>query len=455
MTLKLKFLGATECVTGSKYLVKTEKHCILVDCGLFQGRKELRLRNWDKFPIDPSTINAVLLTHAHLDHCGYLPLLIKNGFCGKIYSTPATKDLCSILLPDSGYLQEELAYFANKHKFSKHKPALPLYTKNEAEVSLHHFKTINFGENFQLFDNFNIQFNRAGHILGAATILIKNQGQSILFSGDLGRPNDPIMRPPEAIKNTDYLIMESTYGDRIHEKPSPLDLLAAVINHTEKRGGTILIPSFAVGRAQTILYLISKLKEAQRIADIPIFLDSPMAIDATEIFLRYSDEHKLSAHETEQVCKTAKYINTVKESKELDRQQEPKIIISASGMAVGGRVLHHIKTFAPDSRNVIVFTGYQAEGTRGDILVRKHQREIKLLGEIITVNAEIMELENISAHADVEEIMLWLKNFATAPKAVFITHGEIDATHKLCTTITKKLNWQCIIPTYMEEVVLK
>lgn len=452
--MKIKFLGATECVTGSKYLIATSEHSILVDCGLFQGRKELRLRNWEKFPIDPSGINAVLLTHAHLDHSGYIPLLVKNGFRGKIYCTPATKELCSVLLPDSGYLQEELARFANKHKISKHKPALPLYTKEEAEASLRYFQEIDFGKDYQICEDLNVQFNRAGHILGAATILVTSKELSVLFSGDLGRLNDPIMYPPEIIKHTDYLIMESTYGDRLHEKQSPLDQLEEVVNRAVQRGGTIVIPAFAVGRAQIILYLIYKLKEAKRIPELPVFLDSPMAIDATEIFLRYKDEHKLSPSETSRVCKSAKYINTVEESKELDTYKTPKIIISASGMASGGRVLHHLKTFAGDERNIILFTGYQAEGTRGDILLRKHKKEIKLLGELITVNAEVLELENVSAHADVEEIIMWLRNLENAPKKVFITHGEEEAAHGLCESITKNFKWKCITPKYMQEETL-
>lgn len=453
--MKLSFLGATGCVTGSKYLIATQKHNVLVDCGLFQGRKELRLRNWEKFPIEPSNIHAVLLTHAHLDHSGYLPLLIKNGFHGKVYCTEATKDLCSVLLPDSGYLQEEQAYFANKHKISKHKPALPLYTKDEAEVSLRYFKTINFGEEYQLYDDIKIKFNRAGHILGAAMILVQSNNTSVLFSGDLGRFNDPIMFPPDPIKNADYLIMESTYGDREHEKQSPLDQLSNIINRTLQRGGTILIPAFAVGRAQSILYFIYKLKVANKIPNTPVFLDSPMAVDATEIFLRHSAEHRLSPNEASQVCKSAKYVNTVEESKALDIDKTPKIIISASGMAVGGRVLHHLKVFASDERNTILFTGYQAEGTRGDTLVRKHKHEVKLLGEIIAVNAEILELENVSAHADIGEIMLWLQNFVKAPKTVFITHGEVSAAHGLCDNITKNLHWHCITPTYMQQEILK
>ena len=458
MTIKLKFLGATECVTGSKYLIQTEKENILVDCGLFQGRKELRLRNWDKFPIDPSTIHAVLLTHAHLDHSGYIPLLVKNGFCGKIYCTPSTYDLCSILLPDSGYLQEEAARFANKHKFSKHKPALPLYTEKDAEASLRYFKLVDFEKNYQLFDddaNINICFNRSGHILGAATILVKTKETSILFSGDLGRLNDPIMQPPQPIIHADYLVIESTYGNRAHENISPLDQLETVINRIAKRNGTIVVPAFAVGRAQTILYLIHVLKETQRIPNIPVFLDSPMAIDATEIFLRYNSEHKLSSNEANQVCKGATYVNTVEESKAISMNKAAKIIISASGMAVGGRVLHHIKTFGPDERNAILFTGYQADGTRGDTLVRKHQREVKIFGQTVPINAEILELENVSAHADAEEIMLWLKNFIIAPKTVFITHGEVDAAHALNAKITESFDWSCVIPTYMQESVLK
>jgi metallo-beta-lactamase family protein len=449
--MKLKFLGAAECVTGSKYLLTTKNHRVLVDCGLFQGEKELRLRNWAEFPVPPKDIDAVILTHAHLDHSGYLPLLVKNGFTGKIYCTPATFDLCSILLPDSGYLQEEYANLANRKGFSKHAPALPLYTKEDAIKSLASFETINFNKPKQLFPDFTFQFNYAGHILGAATVLVKAENISILFSGDLGRSNDDMMYPPKQIEEADYLLIESTYGKREHVGRNPKYELADIINQTAKQNGTILVPAFAVGRAQKLLHLIHDLKVAHKIPDLPVFLDSPMAIDATEIFLRYPKEHKLSAAEAAAVGKTARYINSVEESKALDIDPSPKIIISASGMAAGGRVLHHIKTYAPDEKNSILFAGFQASGTRGDLLVNKGKKEIKLFGQIVPVNARIDNLENVSAHADADEIVDWVSSLKHPPKKVFIIHGEADAAASLCQKLHLKFNWRCTVPKYLQE----
>lgn len=449
--MKIKFLGATETVTGSKYLVTLdERRKILLDCGLFQGYKELRLKNWASLPVNPREIDAVILTHAHIDHSGYLPLLVKNGFSGKIYCTQATQELCQILLVDSAYLQEEEARFANEHGYSKHTPALPLYTVKDAERSLKQFYAHDFGKEYRLYDDLIFQFNRAGHILGAATVLLKHQGVSIAFSGDLGRPYDPVMRPPVAIPHADYLVLESTYGDRRHDDKDPVVALGEIINRTAKRGGTVVIPAFAVGRAQNILYFLSQLKANNCIPNLPIFLDSPMAIDATELFCRHIKEHRLTPEQCHQIGKMATYVHTVEESKELDTNLTPKIIVSASGMATGGRVLHHIKTYAPDSRNTMLFTGFQAGGTRGDRLVRG-ETQIKMLGEYIPVNAEIAMLHNTSAHADYEETLHWLKQFQSPPRKTFITHGEKAAALALKEKIVTELNWNCLIPKYLQE----
>jgi metallo-beta-lactamase family protein len=451
--MKITFLGAAQTVTGSKYLINFSKKNILIDCGLFQGKKDLRLRNWAKFPFDPAAIDAVILTHAHIDHTGYIPLLVKNGFTGPIYCTYPTADLCKILLPDSGYLQEEEAVYANKHQTSKHHPALPLYTMADAVTSLKQLKGCAFGKVYKLCDGFTFEFNRAGHILGAAMVKIKYQDISLLFTGDLGRLHDPVMKSPVTIRSTDYLVLESTYGNRHHEVEDPTQALRGIINRTIKRGGALIIPAFAVGRVQTLLYLIYQLKIKKQITDIPVFVDSPMATNATALFCRYSSEHILSVEKCRQVYGAVHYVHTVEESKQLNEERIPKIIISSSGMATGGRVLHHIRAFADDCRNTLLFTGFQASGTRGDRLVRG-EREIRIFGETISVNAEVVQLNNLSAHADQGEILAWLKGFQSPPRKVFITHGELEAALALKESIESIFSWQCIVPSYLQEEIL-
>lgn len=448
--MQITFLGATETVTGSKYLITTEKQKILIDCGLFQGLKQLRQRNWDKFPIDPATINAVVLTHAHIDHSGYLPLLIKNGFTGKIYCSPATFDLCSILLPDSGYLQEEEAKFANKHGFSKHKPALPLYTKEDAEKALLQFQVIDFNIPLKFVDDLTITLKHAGHILGAAVVYLKQHDTTLVFSGDLGRLNDSFMKAPESIHKLDYLVLESTYGDRLHEKSNTLDTIEAIINRTIKRGGSIIIPAFAVGRAQMMLYFIYLLKQAGKIPNIPVYLDSPMAINATELLCKYAEEHKIPKGVCKEVCDMATYIHTPEESKALNAQSSPIIIISASGMLEGGRILHHIKYFGSDPRNTILLTGYQAAGTRGEALANG-KKTLKIHGEIHTINAEVVALNNLSAHADYKETIQWLSQLKEAPRKIFLTHGELSSAQALQKRIKDELGWNCVIPKYLQK----
>lgn len=451
--MNLQFLGATQTVTGSKYLLTIGDKKILIDCGLFQGLKELRLRNWAKLPLDPASINAVVLTHAHIDHSGYLPLLVKNGFAGKVFCTQGTKELCEILLPDSGYLQEEEANHANKYGYSKHKPALPLYTMEDAKTSLQNLAPCDFDRDYKIYDDVVIRFNPAGHIIGAATVLCKAKNTSVLFSGDLGRQHDAVMYPPEIVQQADYLVMESTYGDKLHEKEDPAEQLGEIINRTVRRGGTLIIPAFAVGRTQQILYFIYMLKKEGKIANIPVFLDSPMATSATEILVRHCKDHRLSPAECAAVDNVAKYVSSVEESKKIDVSAMPKIVISASGMATGGRVLYHIRTYAGDSRNTILFAGYQAAGTRGDTMLRGIN-EIKMWGEIIPVNAEVIALHNISAHADYEEILEWLRNFRTPPHQTFVTHGEINASKALREKIEEELHWKCKVPKYLESFEL-
>jgi len=452
--LKITFLGAVETVTGSKYLLESSSKKILVDCGLFQGHKELRSKNWSKLPFEPSNIDAVILTHAHIDHTGYIPLLVKNGFKGKIYCSDGTFALCKILLPDSGFLQEEEAQFANKYGYSKHTPAMPLYTAEDAKISLEQFQPCDFEKINTFFDkNITFQFRAAGHILGASTVYIKMNDISVTFSGDVGRMQDPIMRPPKPIPYTDYLVLESTYGNRLHHKMDPQSQLKAIINRTVKRGGTIVIPAFAVGRAQSILYYIHELKTNKQIPDIPVFLDSPMAISVTDLFCQFMQEHRLTKNKCEYLNSVAIYTNSVAESKKIDTIQGSKIIISASGMATGGRVLHHINVFGPDEKSTIIFTGFQAAGTRGERML-KGEKEIRLLGETVKINAEVTELHNTSAHADYEELLEWLKRVPKAPKKVFLTHGEPDAALALKKYIEEKLHWTCVIPKYLQEEVL-
>lgn len=451
VSMYIQFLGATQTVTGSKYLIQIEKdNPILIDCGLFQGYKELRLRNWAKLPLNPSSIKNVLLTHAHIDHSGYIPLLIKNGFRGKIYCTESTYQLCEILLPDSGYLHEEEAYYANKKGYSKHHPALPLYTKEDAIESLNYFHPITYNKPYEIQNEIIASFHPAGHILGSAFIRIECQDKSILFTGDLGRTIDPILKPAHPPISSDYLVVESTYGNRLHEENSPEQQLNDIINKTVKRGGVIIIPAFAVGRTQTLLYYIQQLKEKKKISDIPVFVDSPMATNVTELFSRHDDECRLNDSQCMEVCNVAQYIRTVDESKALGKHKSPMIIISASGMATGGRVLHHIINFASNERNTILFTGFQAGGTRGHRIIN-NEKEIKMFGQMVPINAEIIQMENMSAHADYSEMLTWLGKIKTPPKKVFITHGEKEAAESLQQKIQQQLQWPCSIPGYLDK----
>lgn len=451
--MNIIFLGGVGTVTGSRYLLTVDDKNILVDCGLFQGYKELRLRNWAPFPISPSKIHSVLLTHAHLDHSGYLPLLVKHGFSGNIYCTEGTKDLCDILLPDSGYLQEEEAFFANKHGFSKHRPALPLYTVEDAKQALTHFRPQSYRTVLSLDDIFQIQFIPAGHIIGAAFVQVTAKNNTILFTGDMGRPQDPVMRAPTLITEADYLVIESTYGNRLHEHEEAKDLIKNIVNDTLSRGGSLIIPSFAVGRAQSILYYLSQLKAEKAIPEVPIYLDSPMAINATDILAHHAEDHRLSADACKALCHAATYIRTVDESKAIDANKQPKIIISASGMATGGRILHHLKTYAPNPKNTLLFTGYQAGGTRGDRIL-KGEKEVKIHGEMIPINAHVEVLGNTSAHADYQEMLDWLKHFTKPPKKVFITHGEPEAALSLKAKIEETLGWHCVVPELMQNEAL-
>ncbi len=451
--MKITFLGATGTVTGSKYLVSSGSKFILVDCGLFQGFKELRLRNWTPLPVKPKLIDAIILTHAHIDHTGYLPLLVKNGFSGRVYCSSATRDLCKILLPDSGHLQEEEAKYANKRGYSKHKPALPLYTEKDAVRSLKQFSPIDLGQDLRLGDGLLFRLSPSGHILGASFVSLRDSGNSILFSGDIGRPNDPIMTAPAIARKTDYLVVESTYGDKLHDPADPQIELGSIINRTVKRDGVIVVPAFAVGRAQLLLYYIHLLKKSKTIPDIPVFLNSPMAVDVNHVLHDHLGEHRLTPEMCEAICNTARIVNSVEESKALNKKKGPMIIVAASGMVTGGRVLHHLVSFAPDPRNTILFVGFQAEGTRGAAILNGAE-SVKIHGRHVSIKSEVAYIDNLSAHADYAEILEWLGNFDSPPKETFITHGEPKPANALRQQIEQELGWNCRVPEYLEEVVL-
>jgi metallo-beta-lactamase family protein len=438
-------LGGAGTVTGSKHLLEADGRRILVDCGLFQGLKNLRELNWAPFPIDPSSIDAVVLTHAHLDHSGYIPRLTNSGFDGPVFCTHATRDVAELILKDSGHLQEKDAEFANRHGFSKHHPALPLYTVEDAEGALKRFSPVTAHAEVQLPGGARAVFRRAGHILGACTVEITWDGVTVAFSGDLGRYDDPLMVDPEPVADADYVVVESTYGDRLHDKADPTEALGEVVERTVARGGTVVIPAFAVGRAQELLYHLWKLKHAGRLGLIPVYLDSPMAIDASLLFCRHAAEHRLAPEMCRTVCGVATYVRDVEDSKKLSASPMPKVIISASGMATGGRVLHHLKAFGGDRRSTILFTGFQAAGTRGRDLLQG-RREVKIHGQWIGIAAEIANLSMLSAHADADEILRWLGGFKRAPRRTFIVHGEPSASEALRVRIDRDLRWDATVP---------
>ncbi len=456
--MKVQFFGATGTVTGSRYLVTHGKTKVLVDAGLFQGFKNLRLKNWDSFPVNPEDIDAVLLTHAHLDHSGYLPLLVKNGFRGSIFATAATIDLCRILLPDSGYLQEEEAKFANKRGYSKHKPALPLYTVEDAKACLDLFVPVPWKEPKSLakqgLGEITFEFHPAGHLLGAASILIRADGNSICFSGDVGRTNDPLIRSPEFHKGCNNLVIESTYGNRTHPASEPQEELKDVILRTLKRNGILLIPSFAIGRAQLILYFLLQLKRKNAIPkDLPIYLNSPMASQANKTYAAHLGELKIKPTEFQEISSMVQIVGSPEESQALNEKGEPAIIIAASGMATGGRVLHHLKSLAPNPNNTILFVGFQAGGTRGDLIVRGAE-EIKIHGEYWPVRAEVVNMETLSAHADANEIIGWIKGLENKPRRVYVTHGEPAAADSLRRRIEEELRIPALVPEYGQEFSL-
>ena len=451
--LTLTCLGGAGTVTGSKHLLTHGDTRILIDCGLFQGLKNLRELNWQRLAVAPDTIDAVVLTHAHLDHCGYLPRLVLDGFDGEIYATAASRDVAELILLDSAWLQEKDAEFANRKGFSKHKPALPLYRVKDAERTLKQFRIAPWHKAVELPGGAQLQMRRAGHILGAATVQVDIGGQRIVFSGDLGRYGDNVMHDPEPVTEADYIVIESTYGNRQHDRSDPLEALAEVIERTVQRGGTVVIPAFAVGRAQALIHDLWLLHQSGRLKGIPVFLDSPMATSATELLRRHQPDHKLTYDECAAAFNSVTYVRDVEESKALTSNRYPKVIISASGMATGGRVLHHIAAFAGDHRNTLLFSGFQAAGTRGRKLLQG-AREVKIYGHWMPVNAEVAELPMLSAHADSDELMRWLSNFQRPPQHVFVVHGEAEASEALRERIQRELSWPVSVPLQNQQQLL-
>lgn len=451
--MKIKFLGAAGTVTGSKYLLESNSgQRILIDCGLFQGLKQLRLRNWEKFSIDPKSISAMILTHAHLDHSGYIPKLVKEGFSNEIFCTPPTRALAEILLEDSAQLKEEEAEYANRKNFSKHHPALPLYTDEDVQKSLKLFRSKNLKEEFSIGD-FKIKFYEAGHIIGAVSALIEADDVRILFSGDLGRSNDLLIDPPAHPPVTDYIVMESTYGDRSHPNIDPIEAMKELIQSTIEKQSVLLIASFAVGRAQTMIYSIFKVFEKYPNLRMPVFVNSPMAESATRIAQQFINEQKLDKSTSQRMYEIATFIADVNESKELNKQSGPMIIISASGMLTGGRILHHLQAFGDDPNNTIVLAGFQAAGTRGAALARG-ERLIKFFGYYHDIEAQVKQFDFLSAHADQQELLEWLKSASSRPKKVFLSHGEPEAADTLRRKIEEELNLVVKVAEDGEEILL-
>ncbi|RWA75401.1 MAG: MBL fold metallo-hydrolase [Mesorhizobium sp.] len=453
-SFSLRFLGAAGTVTGSRYLVEADGHRILVDCGLFQGYKQLRARNRAPFPVPPESIETVLLTHAHLDHSGYIPALVRDGFRGSVVCTPATAELCALLLPDSGHLQEEEARYARQKGYSKHADPRPLYTVEDARASLERIATREFDSDFDVGHGIRARFIHAGHLLGAAQIRLDLAGTILHFSGDLGRTQDPLMRPPEPLREADVLVCESTYGNRRHPRIDPEAELAPIIQRVVARGGVIVIPAFAVGRAQAIMLNIARLRDRGAIPAVPVYLNSPMAIDATDIYHRFHDEHHVSLDDCRAMYTLATFVRTVEESKALNLRRGPMIIISASGMLTGGRVLHHIQAFGADARNAILLSGFQAGGTRGATLAAGADH-LRMFGHDVPIRAEVVQLDSLSGHADVEEILEWLRRAGRAPEMTYLTHGEPDAADILRGRISREVGWQARVPEQLERIDLE
>lgn len=475
----IQFLGAAGTVTGSKHLINTCDDLsgkrgtqILVDCGLFQGQKEWRERNWQNLPLAANDLEYLILTHAHLDHCGWIPRLVKQGFRGTIYATPATIDLCGIILPDSGHLQEEDAEFHNRHKTSRHDPALPLYTEEEAQQCMQYFKPVSFGETKQLGPELSFRFVHAAHILGSSMAEITLAGEGVrpthlLFTGDIGRVHDQNVAPgkvvysgPQAGETADAVVMESTYGNRQHPTDDPRPKLAELVRKTAERGGSVVVPAFAVERTQKFVFMLKQLMESGQAPRIPVYCDSPMAIKAVEIFLKhteeFSDETKelIAQYGSPLQWQGFHFAQTSEESKRINEVNQPCIIISSSGMVTGGRIQHHLAQRLPDPKSTVIFIGFQAPGTRG-FTIKSGAPEVKMLGQMIPIRAEVAAFEQFSDHADTRELLEWLHTFPSKPTVTYLVHGEPSASSQLRDAITKELGWNVQIAQWMQRVEIR
>ena len=471
----IQFLGAAGTVTGSKHLINTEGNGatgiqVLVDCGLFQGKKQWRERNWQGLPISAKNIDCLILTHAHLDHCGWIPRLVKQGFHGPIYATPATVDLCGILLPDSGHLQEEDAAFHNKFKTSKHNPALPLYTEEEAIECLEHFKPVEFEETVQVSAELSFRFVHAAHILGSSmaevTLTSASRPKHLLFTGDIGRVHDQNVAPgkvvysgPQTGESAEIVVMESTYGNRQHPKNDPRPELADLIRKTGERGGAVVVPAFAVERTQKFVFMLKELMETGQAPRVPVFCDSPMAIKAVEIFLKHVEEYSdatkqlVAKYGSPLTWQGFTFAQSVEDSKRINDCKFPCVIISSSGMVTGGRIQHHLIERLPDPKNTVIFIGFQAPGTRG-FTIKSGAPEVKIFGQMVPIRAQVAALEQFSDHADTPELLEWLHTFKSTPEATYLVHGEPEASSLLRATMTKELGWNVQIAQWMQKVEL-
>ncbi len=470
----IQFLGAAGTVTGSKHLINTGNGTgttgiqVLIDCGLFQGPKEWRERNWRDAPIPAKNVDAVILTHAHLDHCGWIPRLVKEGFRGPIYATAPTIDLCGIILPDSGHLQEEDARFYNKTKKSKHDPALPLYTFEEAQDALQFFRPVAVGETVRLSEELSFRFVRAAHILGSCmaevSLSLGSQKRRLLFTGDIGRVHDHKVAPGKVVHSgptegeiADLVVMESTYGNRLHPKEDPLPELARLMRETAERGGSVIVPAFAIERTQKFVFILKHLVESGAIPRMPVFCDSPMAIKAVEIFLKHDEEY---SEETRNMIRKYgsplewpgfTFAATPEESKKINEARMPSVIISSSGMVTGGRILHHLAQRLPDPRNLVLFIGFQAPGTRG-FTIKSRAEEVKIFGDYVPIRAQVAALEQFSDHADPPELLQWLRTFRTQPATTYLVHGEPDASGQMRDRMHKELGWNVQVAEYLQKV---
>ncbi len=450
----LTFLGAARTVTGSKHLLEVDGRRILVDCGLFQGLKELRLRNWSAMPIPPETIDCVVLTHAHIDHSGWLPRLVAQGFNGPVYCTEGTADLCGVVLPDAAHLQEEDAKFANQRGYSKHHPALPLYTEADAAEALSRLRPSVFGKRIDIGAGFEVEFINAGHLLGSSYVKLTRSDKSsagILFGGDLGRYSRPILPDPSPGVDADVLLLESTYGDRLHPEEDNGEALARIVTETYTRGGKVIIPAFAIGRVEELLYWLFELEDERRLPQMPIYVDSPMAIKGIGLYRSRTGELDKEILAMRRKLPRFTAVNAAHESKALVENDRPAVIVASSGMATGGRVVHHLFAGLPDPRNTVLFVGFQAAGTRGRQLI-EGARHVKMFGQHVPIHARIEKIDGLSSHADAAEIMRWLRTFPRAPKATYLVHGEIVPQEALRLRIAKELGWRVEVPHHGQKV---